>query len=297
MPFLLALICCWQTDKSSVDGIQVDMVETVTMVSMPLRVRLNGLSYRELELEDLRIVENGVSVQPSQLKRTQAPLTIHYLFDLSISNERLLFQAKRAARNLIQSMRREERAKISFFSRRYQALTEYTANTSDLTRALGRLTPVGSTALYDGVSGAIDELNRVSGLRALVVFSDGHDLISRTVESELLAKVRNYRIPILFAAYPTAKNRGALLDAQVDFMKKLAAVSGGGAVVGSSDYERALARSLKRLRTRYTLVYAPPDPDNLEQWRSVVIRVEGCPRCTLEYRRAYQLKEWAAAGR
>jgi len=291
MPFLLFWLWCFQSN----DAIAVDYVETVTVVNLPLKVSRHGLAYRDLELEDLRLMENGIAVAPRALSIDETPLTAHFLFDLSTSNERRLLQAKRAARELTESMRPGDRAKISCFSRVYQALTDYTDDAEALARALDRLTPVGSTALYDGLAGALDELSAASGPRALIVFSDGHDLISHTAEDALLDRARNYAIPIVFVAFSGAKKRSPLLAAQIDFMKRLAATSGGAAVFDVSDYARAVNRSLRGLRTRYTLSYVPPDPANLEQWRSVAITVEDCRECRLEYRRAYQLKELTAA--
>ncbi len=271
------------------DEIQVDFTETVTMVNLPLMVRRNERPYKHLKIEDVRIVENGVALNPQQLRAVETALTLHFLFDMSTSNERYIFQAKKVARDLIQRMKKNDRAKISFFSSSYQPLTGYERDRKTLLTRLGMLSSVGSTALYDGIAGAIRELGEISGSRVLILFSDGYDLLSRTGERELMAVVKGYGIPIFFVPLSDNEPRGLLLK-QRRFMEALVRESGGSRLERVSDSVRPLQEQLGYLRSRYLLSFRPPGPENLDQWRSLVVRVEGCPDCRIEYRRAYQIK-------
>lgn len=270
--------------------IKVDFTETVTMVSLPLKVTRGGEPYKDLELDMLQIVENGVQVVPAELQLVKSPLTLHFLFDLSTSNERHIFLAKKAARGLVGKMKPGDRSKVSFFSSSYQPLTAYTSDQEELARSLSYLTPVGSTALYDGIASALKDLRSVSGARVLVLFTDGHDLMSRMSENDLMAAVRNYRIPIIFVRFGDRDMKGkALLQAQVQFMDQMAKESGGETLRILSSSKRDIAKSVKAFRSRYMVRFRPPGPDNLEQWRSLVLRISDCPDCDLEYRRAYSI--------
>lgn len=272
------------------EALKVDFIETVTVVNLPLRVHKDGEHYKSLDIDELRIVENGVVVTGRDLSTIETPLVVHFLFDLSTSNTRNIYHSKKAARNMVGKMRAGDKSKVSFFSSSYQPLTEYTDNGDELKRSLSLLTPVGSTALYDAIARALDELGRESGSRVLVLFSDGHDLMSHATEARLMARVRNYRIPIVFVKFgEKGATEKPLLKAQIRFMEELASKSGGTVFTGLGANSKALVKCVKKYRQRYVLQFTPPGPQDEEQWRSLVIDIPSCPDCRLEYRRAYSI--------
>ena len=289
MLLLLALLYLPQGEPFGND-IKVDFTETVTYVNIPLKVQQRGLPYKGLNLHNLQVMENGVKVSLKNLSQVESSLTTHFLFDLSTSSTRHVYLAKRSVRDIIGKMKPQDRGKISFFSADYQPLTPYTSNKKVLQSNLGLLAPVGSTALYDAIAAALEELRKESGARALILFSDGHDLVSRVTEEDLAARARNYGIPIIFVNYGGSSiSDKPLLAAQTRFMQQLALNSGGQVVDGTSAYQRLLTQQMKKSRMRYMLQFAPPGPENLEQWRSLVISINNCPDCQIEYRRAYQI--------
>lgn len=291
MLLLWTWLLCFQSTTEPDSNIRIDFTETVTLVNLPIQVRQDGKPYRKLEQEDLQVIENGVQIELERLQRVETPLTIHFLFDLSTSNEKHIFKAKKAVRDVCSRWRKGDRAKISYFSRNYQPLTDYTSERSELMDNLRLLTPVGTTALYEGLSGAIDQLAQESGPRVLVLFSDGHDFLSSITEAELMAKVKSYRIPILFVRFKLQGTEQPLLLKQRRFMELLVAES-GGALVGDGDhYGRHLKAALKAYRTRYVASFLPPAPEDRDQWRSLVVRIPTCPGCQISYKRAYQISD------
>lgn len=289
----MVLSLLFMGEEKPAQDIQVDFTETVTVINLPLKVQQGGRPYKKLKKEELELVENGVAISLMDMAREEAPLTLHFLFDLSTSNERNIYLAKRAAGEMIQKMRRGDRVKISFFSSVYQPLTGYSSDRKYLNERLRFLTPVGSTALYDGIQSALEELGAESGSRALILFSDGHDLMSRTSEESLMTTVKNYRMPIFFVSFGDGAYKDKpLLAAQRQFMEELAAESGGQTIAGPQQSARILQRELTEYRLRYRLRFTPPGPEDVEQWRSLVVRVKGCEGCELEYRRAYKISSF-----
>ncbi|MDJ0834962.1 MAG: VWA domain-containing protein [Acidobacteriota bacterium] len=292
---MTALFLCWLffQDVELIDDadIKVDYTETVTMVNLPIKIQAgSGKPVKGLRLEDLRVIENGVQVELNTVRRVQTPLTIHFLFDLSISNERNLTHARRAVQEYIQRMKPGDLAKVSKFSSNYQPLTEYTDRKELLINKLNRMQATGSTALYDAMAEALSEMKQISGSRLLVVLSDGFDLMSRTGENELRNLIRNDGLPIVFVSFSNTKKKAPLLAAQLNFLKRLARESGGDVVRGIGPHTRELANVIGKQRYRYLVRFAPPGPDNLDQWRSLDVRIAGCSDCRLEYKRAYTLK-------
>ena len=280
-----------QEDMPYIDSdIKVDFVETVMVVNLPLMVQQDGRAVQDLKIEQLNVMENGEAVSLRNLVKVQTPVVTHFLFDVSTSNQKYISLAKKCARDLVAKMRPNDIAKISYFSTGYHSLSGYTRNRTELLDSLVRLQPVGSTALYDGLSSALDELGSMYGSRVLVLFSDGYDLLSRTTETELLNKVRNYGIPVIQVSFSTRKKESPLLAEQTRFMRSLATVSDGATVQGAGSNPKGVIQELKRLRTRYLIRFTPPGPEDLEQWRSLIVKVDDCPDCRLEYRRGYQIK-------
>lgn len=286
MLFLLALLFAQETVH---DDLQIDYVERVTVVRLPISVYRKGKPYKRLKKEELTLTENGIRVNISNLREIETPVVIQFLFDLSTSNERYILQAKRTARDIINKMKPHDKARISFFSRNYQPLTDYSNDRKLLQNKVAMLTSVGSTALYDGISSAIEDLSRQKGARMLILFSDGHDLLSGTKEGELMNKARYFKIPIYFTAFP-GNRRSELLENQYNFMKSLAIESGGQTLESGSDAARSLAREIKERRKRFMITFTPPDPDDVKMWRSLVVEMRSCPDCRLEYKRAYQVE-------
>jgi len=272
------------------DQLRVDYTETVLRVNLPLKVRKAGSPFKSLRLEHLQILENGNEIKVQSLRRIETPLTFHFLFDLSTSNSDRIFQTKKMVRAIIDRMREGDKAKISFFSTHYQSLTDYTDDKTLLMDKLVRLTPIGSTALYDGLWISLHELRDVRGPRVLLLFSDGHDLLSTTDESDLAVLVKNHRIPIL-AVTRAGKTRKEqpLLAAQSRFLEKLVQQSGGERFDTERHSARDLVRKVNDLRERYILTFEPPHPEDQARWRSLRVRLPNCTDCALEYRRAYRL--------
>jgi len=274
------------------DQLRVDYTETVLRVNLPVKVRIGHQPYRSLKMDQIRVVENGQSLKVQTIEKIETPLTFHFLFDLSTSNADHIFQIKKTVRTLIDRMRVGDRAKISFFSTIYQPLTDYIEDKTVLMDNLARLTPIGSTALYDGLWISLHELKEVKGPRVLLLFSDGHDLLSTTDEEDLAVLVKNHRIPILAITsgrQPSKKQH--LLAAQSQFLIRLIDQSGGEIFESEGNYSRRLTRVVDELRERFLLTFEPPHPEDLGRWRSLRVQLQDCDQCSLEYRRAYRLSE------
>ena len=287
MMLLFLVLCQAPVSPPARQEIKVDYVETVNLVRLSIKARHEGRPYK-VSADDLRILENGKPVAVNKFTEIETPLTMHFLLDLSTSNEKYIFRAKKAARDLINKMKKQDLAKISFFSRTYQELTPYTDDRKLLLKKLGFLAPVGTTALYDGLSSALDQLSQESGVRVLILLSDGHDLSSYIAEKELTAKVRNHNIPIIFV--PLGKiTSNELLAQQVHYMEELTEISGGSTLDTSGGVGRALIQHIREERRRYVVTFEPPHADETEMWRSLRVALASCPDCQLSYRRAYQL--------
>jgi VWFA-related protein len=272
------------------DELEVDVQASLTLVNLSLRVSREDQLYRDLSAEELLITEDGKSVPVFDISEVKTPLTLHFLFDLSTSHSNVLIDLKRDVTRVISDLDDEDASKVGFFSGYYQSLTDYTRDRKKLRKALRRLTPIGSTALYDGMAESLNELKDRQGTRLLIVYSDGHDLLSATTEQELYTLVANYQIPIVFVAYRGLERQGELLQGQIDFLVGLAERSGGRVFRGDLKYLRELRRYVRRMRHRYRVSFEPHGAADKKRWRALDIQIRNCDDCDLEYKRAYQIQ-------
>jgi Ca-activated chloride channel homolog len=129
-----------------------------------------------------------------------------------------------------------------------------------LERALDELTPIGRTALYDGISASLRHV--ASGTRprkVLILISDGGDNASAATLKEVLASARASNVTIytigLFDADDPDTNPGVL--------KSLAEATGGERFLPRSPslLRGACEHIAREIRSGYTIAYVPPDRD------------------------------------
>ncbi len=291
MFFMCYLLVFGQAAVSSeANDIKVDFTETLTLVDLPIRVLRGGSFYEELRPERLEIVENGVQLKVWEVREVETPLTLHFLLDISSSNAKGLHFSKRVVADLLTESRPKDKAKISSISAVYRPLTDYVGERQVLMDALESLAVASTTALYDGLADALRELSKVPGNRVLVVFSDGHDLMSTTADGDLLELVHNFHVPILFVRTGGGNRQSMpLLKAQERFVNDLALTSGGAVLSHRGTVRSELHQRMSAIRQRYMVRFSPPEPNDRQQWRSLVLRVRDCPDCQLVYRSAYSI--------
>lgn len=126
------------------------------------------------------------------------------------------------------------------------------------------LRPVGATALFDGISLAIDEAAAGADRSAVIVMSDGDDNASRMSSSSLAAKAASSGVPIYFVK---------IGDRPSGAMDALAARSGGEVVTSqaSSDLGGVYRRIAGKIDAVYTAVIRAPDTASRSKYHRMLI--------------------------
>jgi VWFA-related protein len=149
-----------------------------------------------------------------------------------------------------------------------------------LTTALGAR---GRTAFHDAVTHAVEAVGRGRYERkVLIVLSDGGDNASRLSFNEALEKVLASNVVI----YTIALIDPLALDQNPKALRRLADGTGGLAfqpdnVAVVSRVFRSIAHDI---RSRYTVAYAPPEPDAKGHLRRVRVVIEAPGRTGLKVR-------------
>jgi len=159
------------------DVIRVD----TTLVTLPVSVTdRNGKYIPNLTKEDFRLWEDGVEQQVAFFASVDKPFSVVLMIDTSGSTRFRIEDIQDAAVTFVNQLRTGDQVMVVSFDDEVRILTEFTGDRGRLRDAIRRTRTGDGTKLYDAVDLVINQrLNRVSGRKAVVLFTDGVDTTSR----------------------------------------------------------------------------------------------------------------------
>ena len=182
-----------------VDDDEVERV-SVHVVSVPVSVTdRDGRFVANLRAEDFTVAENGRAQTVSYFASVEQPFSVLLLLDTSGSNRLRLQDMQEAAVRFIEQLRPQDRAlPVAFDNDTVALLGEWSSDRARLASAI-RSARTGmfmgpkdietrkdntgkpftvrhvNTRLYDAVHKTVEELRRMQGRKALILFTDGLD--------------------------------------------------------------------------------------------------------------------------
>jgi Ca-activated chloride channel family protein len=177
-----------QDDSDEVGDGDVVRVNT-TLVTIPVSVMdRDGRYVPNLRKEDFRIYEDGAEQQVAYFASVEKPFTVVLMIDTSGSTRFQLEEIQDAAIAFVNQLRADDRVIVVSFDDQVRVLAEATSDRYTLRNAIRETRTGDGTRLYDAVDMVINQqLSRVSGRKAIVLFTDGVDTTSRhaTYESNV----------------------------------------------------------------------------------------------------------------
>ena len=120
--------------------------------------------------------ENGVEHQSGGFEDgDHAPAYLSLIIDSSGSMENSLAEVLDAARKLIEQFDYNDRAEIVDFDSKVVPRRSFTDNKEEMRAALNEIDVGGGTALFDAVAAGFDHLKDKTGMKTVLVLSDGED--------------------------------------------------------------------------------------------------------------------------
>jgi len=171
------------TGPEEVDAGDIIRVDT-TLVTIPVSVMdRDGRYVPNLQKEEFRIWEDGVEQEVAFFQSVDKPFSVVLMLDTSPSTQFRLEDIQDAAISFVSQLRSDDKVMVVSFDEDIKILSEFTTDRSKLQRAIHRSRTDGGTSLYDAVDMVINkQLNRVSGRKAIVLFTDGVDTTSRRAD-------------------------------------------------------------------------------------------------------------------
>jgi len=173
------------------DVIKVDTDLVTTPVSVLDR---SGRFIGGLRKQDFKIFENGVSQKVTYFQSEEQPFTVVLMIDVSPSTRYKIDDIHYAAVRFLDQLRPNDKVMVVCFDSRVRLYTpEPTSDRKALFAAIYKAQFGSGTSLYDAVS-AVSQLEqmKITGRKAIVIFTDGVDTTSRVASLESTLTDKNY---------------------------------------------------------------------------------------------------------
>jgi VWFA-related protein len=175
----------------------------------------------ELKPEDFEVTESGESREIISVKPVLAPVNLVLLLDVSGSVDEYVNFIRKAARNFVNTVDKNDRVSILLFDEDVKVLAGFTTDKAKLSESLDSFDAGGGTAYYDAIGYTMTEtLRPLKGDRtAIVILTDGDDnrsfipfdALAGTIE-ESGALIYPLYVPTSLAAQGATQDLNAAVD-------------------------------------------------------------------------------------
>jgi VWFA-related protein len=245
--------------------VDVDVVQVAATVSDH-----DGRPVRGLALSDFRIYEDEKPQAVTHFLGADAERELVVAVDMSGSMTPAMATCREAVKQFLATLRPIDHATLVAFNDSVFTVARREAPPDARLRAVDRLRAWGSTAFHDAVLRGLDMLERYRGRRALVLFTDGEDMVSHATVEDVQRRIEVSATPV----YVIAQGKGMREQGLKRLLDRIAGLSGGRAFYTDRIDELAgvFAEIGEDLASQYLLAYSPTETARDGSWR--VIRVE-----------------------
>lgn len=268
---------------ASGDGVRLE----ANLVTVPTIVMdRDGRYITDLRKEDFQILEDGVEQKIAFFAPVEQPFTILFLLDTSSSMTPYSAGLAQAANALLRQLRPADQIIAASFYKWTDVL--YTGRASELHKDIKLRFQHGadcSTMIYDVVDAALKRMTKISGRKAIVLFSDGVGTgFFASAKSNLRdaeeqdVSIYTVQFGTLRAEPPRFVSRKAYYQRIEDidgYMRGLAQTTGGRhyQVESLSDLGKTFGLVANELRRQYSLGYYPKNQLEVGQTRKIKVKV------------------------
>lgn len=238
-----------------------------------------------LRSEDFRILEDGQPQKISIFESNADSLSCAILLDTTGSMREALPRVKNSVVKLIDELGPEDSVAIFTFDDHLTIRQDFTTDKDAAKRAVLRTRAEGSTALFDAISEASDELAKRRGKKAFIVFTDGDDNSSLLTASGAITHAKKVGIPL----YAIAEGEATRSSQLGNVLNELSENTGGVAykVKKADDIEEVFQTIAANLHHLYLISYKPQDDGSDGRWRKIDILVSGVENYRLRAKQGY----------
>jgi Ca-activated chloride channel homolog len=235
-----------------------------------------GHFVRGIPRSAFKIFEDNRPQSISHFASEDIPLELIVAIDISGSMSPAMPKLKSAVKEFLGAVPPADQVTLLGFNDNIFPLTRKATDPAERVKAVDRLAPWGSTALYDVILRGVDMLGKQPGRRAMIVFSDGEDQGSHAAITDVERRLQASDVTL----YMIGQGRGVDVEALKSVMERIVEPTGGRALFTDNIDQLHLkfADLLEELSNQYLLGYESTNTKRDETFRKISLRVDGQSR-------------------
>ncbi len=320
-----------QTQQNTEGNAETDDTEVIKVdtgiVSIPVKVLdRSGRFIGGLKKENFKVLEDNVEQEIAYFSNEQQPFTVALVLDMSFSAKFKAEEIQAAALAFINQLRPNDKVMVVSFDQEVYVQCEPTNDRKVLQNAIRRTKISYGTSLYDAMDLVINQkLKKITGRKAIVLFSDGvdtsslksNDLLNLSDALELdsliypieydtfneVQAMKNKSViiePTSTNPFPTigigkASNKGTTAEEYQkanEYLNEMANRTGGRLYKASTiaNLSTAFSNIASELREYYSLGFYPKDETQIGKKHRIKVRVDR-PGVIVKARDSYSVKK------
>jgi VWFA-related protein len=251
-----------------VERVDVDVVQVTVTVSDG-----RGKFVRSIPQSAFHVFEDGHPQAVTHFTSEDVPLELVAAIDISGSMAPAMPKLKTAVKQFLGDVPPQDQVTLLGFNDNIFTLTRKATDPAERAKAVDRLAPWGSTALYDVLLRGVEMLGRQAGRKALVVFTDGEDQGSHATINDVERRLQSSDVTL----YMIGQGRGVTMEPLKRIMERLSVPTGGRALFTDSidELHAAFGDLLDELSNQYLLGYQSTNSRRDDAWRKIKVDVDG----------------------
>ena len=245
----------------------------VDVVQVPATVTDGNRLVKGLAPKDFRIYENDRPQEISHFIGADAERELVVAVDMSGSMGPAMTTCRDAVKRFFATIRPVDHVTLLAFNDAVFTVAKREALPEARLKAVDRLRAWGSTAFHDAILKGLDLLESHRGRRALVLFTDGEDMVSHGTAADVQARIEVSATPV----YVIAQGKGMREQRLKQVLDRIAGVSGGRTFYTDriEQLEGVFAEIGEDIASQYLLAYSPAKSERDGSWRTIRVEVEG----------------------
>lgn len=243
----------------------------------------------DLTQDDFQVFDNDKAQPVSYFDNSIHPINVVVMLDTSGSMTLTIDLLKQAAEQFVIRLLPEDKARVGAFNDKIQINAKWSNNRDQLVTDIKDLDYGNGTRLWDAVGAALDELKPVDGRRVILVFTDGDDTESRSMNlGRVIERARNDEVMIYAIGLESEYFNGqSHVRSKPDSgLRKVADETGGGyfELKKTSELAPTFTKVAQELHSQYVIGFTPTLLDNRVHKLAVKMKQPGM---TARARRSY----------
>ena len=250
------------------ERVDVDVVQVTVTVSDG-----RGRFVPNIPQSAFHVHEDGRPQTITHFASEDVPLELVAAIDISGSMAPAMPRLKIAVKEFLGDVPPQDQVTLLGFNDNIFTVTRKQTDPAERIKAVDRLAPWGSTALYDVLLRGMEMLGRQTGRKALVVFTDGEDQGSHATINDVERRLQSSDVTL----YMIGQGRGVTMESLKRIMERLSNPSGGRALFTENieELHNAFGDLLDELSNQYLLGYQSSNSKRDDQWRKIKVDVDG----------------------